>query len=202
MSTLQDLIDKLNRNSHAKDFPYKYEIVKEIPKGELKREYTNMLPYCGKPQYDVHDYKKFIEEVLDCVKYLYNFNLEDLKKAKKMKDLRGIEYRTRDINKFLTLTPNLNKIISNKYRDVYCIVDYPVKNPVIFKFKIDEPITIGKLLYVDAHTYHEIYRIEDENMNNPPFGIWGHFIGDLCYNGHSSIQIFDKHIICKFECDS
>jgi hypothetical protein len=202
MSTLQDLIDKLNRNSHAKDFPYKYEIVKELPKRELKREYKNMLPYCGKPQYDVYEYKLFIEKVLDNAKYMYKENMKSLEEAIKLKDNVEIKDCKEDVDKIITLLPNINKIISDKYRDIYCIVDYPVEKSVIFKFKVAIPITIGKLLYINAHMYHEIYRIEDENIDNPPFGIWGHFIGDLCYNGHSSIKIFDKYIICKFECDS
>lgn len=202
MATIEDLIKKLSRNSYAKNFPYKYEIVKEIPRGKLIKKYKNMLPYVGKPQYDVYNYKSFIKKVIKNAKYMYNCSVRDLEEAKKENDKETIEMEEESLKEMIKLIPNLNKIISKKVNEIYCIIEYPLDKKAIFKYKIEEEITIGKLLYIYSHMYHEIYRIEDENMDNPVFGIWGHYIGDLVYNGHNTIKVYENYIVCKFECDS
>jgi hypothetical protein len=199
MTTLNDIIKKLTKNNYPKEFPYKYEIVISLPNDKLNKKIKNSLGYFGKPQFHVDTYINFIKQVLDDALFYHQEEQKELLTAKKNNDNEYIKIYTRNIKETNKKIKNINKVISKEIKEIYCIIDYPLNKPIIFKYFIDEQITIGKLLYINAHMYHELYRIEDINKS---IGIWGHFIGDLCYNGYSEINIYNKFIVCKFACDS
>ena len=80
-------------------------------------------------------------------------------------------------------------------------------------------VTYGKVLYLYTYAYQHMYELEDEDvgeetgnvpgmlnraMSEGRFGIWGHSIGDLAYNGASTIEYADdgETVVCRFSCDS
>jgi hypothetical protein len=109
---------------------------------------------------------------------------------------------------------------------IYTVHDYPLKRKVFSRVDIDptkHAATYALLLYYHALVYQEIYYREDTTSganppgNNPgtynrvttngPYGIWGHRIGDLCYNGNSTVTTFVDadgvaSALCAFDCDS
>lgn len=100
---------------------------------------------------------------------------------------------------------------------IYVTIDYSLTNKAVLKFTSNVPVTYGLLLYAYTMAYQLVYKTEDEDVGTPTghipgmlnraksngrFGIWGHDIGDLVYNGNSCISIFDNHVICYFLCDS
>jgi hypothetical protein len=72
------------------------------------------------------------------------------------------------------------------------------------------------LLYAYTIAYQLVYIIENEDSSDPGFidgmynrkqshgrfGIWGHYLDDLVYNGISSIDFYHNSVVCKFSCDS
>jgi len=110
-------------------------------------------------------------------------------------------------------------IISTNTRYVYAVITYPLIKPAIIKFTCasDYRITYGMLLYLYAIAYRYVYELEDNDagpteniskncfnrdISNGRFGIVGHHIKDLAYNGISEINVYDDYITCKFDCDS
>ena len=112
---------------------------------------------------------------------------------------------------------NLNDI---KY--IYAVIDYPVTNEGLFKLtckpELNE-LTYGKIAYAYTIAYQTMYDIETSTQtkyikNNPfllnrgysngKYGIWGHVITDLVYNGNSNISVYndEQSVICSFDCDS
>lgn len=166
---------------------YSIEIVKSIPVTKLKKTLSNIFDYKKAPSDDLTKFETTEE-------YYETFKKCDRDFAKKVID------------------PNIDC--------VYAKISYPLKNPAIIKIKItdtDVPVTYGMLLYAYTLAYQHIYKIEDEDVGAPTgnipgmlnrldssgrFGIWGHHIGDLCYNGLSKINIYDKFVVCEFSCDS
>lgn len=109
-------------------------------------------------------------------------------------------------------------IIAPDIRKVYCYITYPLDNPALIKFVCNKPVTYGMLLYCYTYAYQLVYDLEDKdvrsktetvkpNMLNSDesggrFGIWGHSIGELGYNGGCKIKIYKTKVICSFSCDS
>lgn len=64
--------------------------------------------------------------------------------------------------------------------------------------------------------YQKMYEMEEEEdgdvgnipgmlnrqTSNGMFGVWGHSIDDLLYNGGYKLVKFGDNIICDFDCDS
>jgi hypothetical protein len=123
------------------------------------------------------------------------------------------------------------ELISNDISEIIVHITYPVNTPAIFKYECSNiDITYGLILYLYTYSYQKMYDIESETSTKPVtnipgminrdatdgmFGIWGHVIGDLVYNGLSSITIYDKPyidnnginrvkriLLCDFDCDS
>ena len=110
-----------------------------------------------------------------------------------------------------------HKVLSN-ITNVIVEIDYPVSKPAIFKFDCTSTeVTYGLVLYLYTYAYQLMYKLEDEDVgestNNIPgmlnrersegrFGIWGHDIGDLVYNGISTLSFSGDTVICYFSCDS
>lgn len=108
--------------------------------------------------------------------------------------------------------------LSANVKYVIAVINYPINNPAIFKFDCSSvELTYGKLLYLYTYAYQLMYKLEDEDVGEPPknihgmlnrgvsegrFGIWGHDICDLIYNGDSELTYTDDTVICEFRVDS
>lgn len=115
---------------------------------------------------------------------------------------------------------NAMKVIDDNIKYVYAVISYPLANIAIIKFTCRQPVTYGMLLYLYTVAYKLVYKIEDYDVGHPTnhipgmfnrqrssgrFGIWGHDIEDLVYNGNSSICVYEganDSVVCRFECDS
>lgn len=111
---------------------------------------------------------------------------------------------------------NLDQVL-NGVKTIYTYITYPLTAPGIFKFTSRSQITYAKLLYAYTWSYQEVYRIENSQdveklipgmynriHTHGRYGIWGHVIGDLIYNGNHQITYGpDKtSVVCIFDCDS
>ena len=92
---------------------------------------------------------------------------------------------------------------------IYIIINYPLTRSAIFKISFNKsiPYTYGMLLYAHATVYNITYQIDnmytDMTKCEGPFGIWGHQIEDIVYNGIGHIRgVPHEFIICEFDCDS
>lgn len=54
---------------------------------------------------------------------------------------------------------------------------------------------------VDAAGKREVFMMNRASSDGP-FGIWGHVIGDLVYNGGSTVYVNEDTVFCEFYCDS
>jgi len=107
---------------------------------------------------------------------------------------------------------------STKRRIVHCRIDYPLHKPTCIKWVLEQEATFGMLLWLHAKSYNIVYQIEEQTSGGDPgniegmfnrntsegmFGIWGHRIGDLLYNGHSIVGFLDDSVVvCDFHVDS
>ena len=110
----------------------------------------------------------------------------------------------------------LRRPISNTIRTIYANISYPLTNPAIIKVTTNENITYAVLLYMYTKAYQYVYKMEEKVVGDPgsipgmlnraksdgQFGIWGHDIEDLVYNGFSEVEVYKNHIVCDFNCDS
>lgn len=120
-------------------------------------------------------------------------------------------------------THHLYYPLPTEYRKIpiYAVITYPIKNKGIFKITFDDhiPYTYASLWYAHAAAYRMMYRLEEMYVSreiktvNPsmmnrettagPFGIWGHALGDLVYNGQYEIDgLPNQFIVCDLDCDS
>ena len=76
---------------------------------------------------------------------------------------------------------------------------YPLGTPASMDFKVDDSTTVGDVLWIAAKFYEKVYDEEDswDTPSSPdertgllnrertsgPYGIWGHDIGDLWFEG-------------------
>lgn len=156
---------------------------------EIGKE-EDVFGYWGRPSMDVDDYSTFRDSLINDS---YPDGLGD-----------------KDIEK------KVDQPISQNYRTIYTVHDYPLSREVYFKFECNQPVTYGILLYAYTIAYQLIYKLEDEDSGDPgfiqntfnrstsngKFGIWGHYIGDLVYNGISRINYYPNEVVCYFSCDS
>lgn len=94
------------------------------------------------------------------------------------------------VRKALDVIRQLHQPIANVTHETrinFCI-NYPLDRTATFcvKFSEELPITLLSLYYAHSAVYKEIYRLE-ENDIRAHFGIWGHELGDLIYNGNGNI---------------
>jgi hypothetical protein len=142
----------------------------------------DVLGYYGQPCDDVQDYDTYRAGILTCLDELDNTDDSDAESDPEL----------------------LDHPVSVCYHPVrvYTMYDYPLARTVFCRFDVDQAqLTNGQLLYLHALGYQEIYNREDDavhskgeqvknisgmlnrDQTNGPFGIWGHSIGDLVYNG-------------------
>jgi len=105
-------------------------------------------------------------------------------------------------------------------KTIFCGIDYPLTNIALLKFTVKKDINVTNLviLYAYSIAYKLVYFLEDEDVgsltgtlasnmlnrsiSNGRFGIWGHYIEDLIYNGYSNVFINGNEIFANFSCDS
>lgn len=75
--------------------------------------------------------------------------------------------------------------------------DYPLSTPAEFKRKLSSKTSARSILRFAARDYKRIYDLEDgkvgktgtipgmynRNTSDGPYGIWGHYMGDLFFEG-------------------
>jgi hypothetical protein len=111
-------------------------------------------------------------------------------------------------------------LLDNKIKYVYAIIDYPLSTCAMIKFTCYTSVTYGMLLYFYTIAYQLVYEIENNDVDHSTgyiegmfnrkkstgrFGIWGHDIEELVYNGYSHIFTLENisdSIFCHFDCDS
>lgn len=117
--------------------------------------------------------------------------------------------------KFSENSKNLENI-----RTIFCGIDYPLTNIALLKFTVKKDVNITNLviLYAYSIAYKLVYLLEDDDVGGPTgtlsptmlnrstsngrFGIWGHYIENLIYNGYSNVFINENEIFAHFSCDS
>lgn len=171
------------------------EQVDAIPTNNHQKTIHDIFPYVMRPCDDHETYPDFIDELEVSIENYAN---------EKSDSETSVNYELP------------RQIIDENIKCIYIHIDYPLTNPAIFKFTTKEPVTYGMLLYTYTIAYQMIYIIEEEevgNIGNIPgmlnrktsngkFGIWGHHIGDLVYNGSSTIVICKDFVACDFSVDS
>jgi hypothetical protein len=184
------------------------EFVDDLPTGEPMTKYETEIPYyiCS-PNHDASTFKVFCESIDN--------------KIAKLRDRVIAEHDESDIEHVETivrLLPNLDKSDWNKnINTIYAYITYPLDNPAIVKFERSDKrrkITYKVLMYAYTKAYQMVYALEDaDNTPTTPglmntshthgrYGIWGHYIDALIYNGSSLVQVYDDSIVCEFDCDS
>lgn len=176
---------------------------------------TDIFPYTGaaSDNYDVNiteDFKSRHEEMEEDYEH-------ELESGGKAEDLANMKKELEDLKLEHTKgLKYLNKSTGRKI--VYTSISYPLNRPAIMKWVLSEDATYGQLLEIHAQAYNLIYELEEQSstMGDPGhipgmfnrrrsdgmFGIWGHDIGDLVYNGGSTITIGAHHVVCDFDVDS
>ncbi|ARF08741.1 hypothetical protein Catovirus_1_791 [Catovirus CTV1] len=154
----------------------------------------------GRPSQSIDSYDDFVDVFLDGIE---GFSDDDDS---------GI---TSELVKNIT-TEKLKTRLKGEIKYIYTNIDYPLTYPSIFKFTCKIPVTYGLLLYAYTVAYQLTYIIEEEEDDDPGhipgmlnraiskgrFGIWGHDIDDLVYNGYSDITYDTNSVVCEFYCDS
>lgn len=164
---------------------------------------NNIFPYCGYPSEDIINSTTFAEN------YVSNYiernkddiNHEDYEKVKEK------------------LTNKLQKEIDSNIL-IICI-KYPLSSPAYYQFELKKNMVHSDLLYLYTIGYQLTYYIEESDDKDPGhipgmfnrassngrFGIWGHDIEDLVYNGNSKLILFStnddtKRVYFEADCDS
>jgi len=183
-------------------------------------EYLNTSKYCTG-----NDTDNVTDDTNDKFHKIINTYDEMIAEYKKIINITKIDktkfiFNTK-IHSVLTNNEKKNYYSSNK-NSIYVHIDYPVSVPCVMEFtlcKNKKDITFGELLYIYTVGYQLMYISEEteeqSNHNVEPipgmlnrsstngmFGIWGHYITDLVYNGISEINVSPDYICCKFSCDS
>jgi hypothetical protein len=182
----------------------------------------NIFAAVGEPSIGVYNYAQFRaffikahDDYFGEGRYYHKSNLKNLSK-KELNDyhktVERINKSKQQIDKKVTNYQNIKKICVN--------IEYPLTNEAYIEFILNEGIevTYGFILYAYTIAYQLVYKIEEEIDDKNPgnisskmlnrarsngrYGIWGHAITDLCYNGYSSIWIHSNYVRCGFDCDS
>lgn len=189
-------------------------LVSELPvreAGETVRQ--NVFPYVGRPAdggaIETQLTQQFLERYEEDEKELNEkkSKMGETKKKKKLKELKEA----------YTAAVQSSKENTNK-KVVYTSIAYPLSQPAYMKWILKKEATFLDLISLHAQAYNLIYQLENQtsaegdpghiegmwNRKNSDgmFGIWGHDIGDLVYNGNSTITIRADHVVCAFGVDS
>ncbi|KAM9955690.1 hypothetical protein ACTFIW_002330 [Dictyostelium discoideum] len=175
------------------------EDLKLIEDSEVLNEIDDLLPYAGCPCYQFNNIDQFKEQLLkDNQLRIERVKQEELK-------VKIIENNLSDKN------------IDFKY--VYCRITSYLSNKATIKVTRPDPsiaLTNIELLAIYSKAWQWVYQEEEKESGNPGningmlnraksygrYGIYGHDITDLAYNGGSLIKIYNGFVVCKFSVDS
>lgn len=185
------------------------EVLDGIEQFEMDRSEENVFEYAGRPcdpidTLEVSNYVFLDNDYCDC-----ESDCEDDEDSDYDRKYRKVIKRN-----------NLKSIeLLEGIKYVICVITYPVTNHAIFKFDCSNiNVTYGVIMYLYSYAYQRMYELEEDEGESTPnipgmlnrgrsagrFGIWGHDITDLVYNGNSSIKYVDdgETVVCEFDCDS
>lgn len=190
----------------------KEEYMNLIRDQQVKSIRKDILGYYGTPSDKVEYYDEFrqdlIDKILEGIEDNYEYD----------EDLRAKYDTLEDAKK--EYPEELKRVLDTEFDHVeyvICIIRYPLEIPAYIKLVLEDyDLTYGQLLYVYTRAYQLVYKLEEEEVGDPghilgifnrmksdgPFGIWGHDITDLAYNGNSTVTEYDKFLTCEFDCDS
>jgi hypothetical protein len=117
---------------------------------------------------------------------------------------------------------SLKKVVLTDVNYLYCVITYPLNNEAVLRFAIPDNtiLNVATILYLYTYAYQKVYKIEEQDLNTPVgtvapsmlnraqsngmYGIWGHNITDLVYNGFGKVyQYTEKNCaVCILSCDS
>ena len=162
----------------------KISLVKALPQSDFKpKVHKDILPTLGRPCDEVDNYSSFYDELLSSFKEdCENEELDQKSQDKKVTDFIAC----------------LNEVIISE-GTIYMTIGYPVTIEPIFKYTVYKPVSFGFLLYLYTVAYQKMYEMEEICEQ---FGIWGHDIEDLVYNGNSTVEVYKDYIVASFSCDS
>jgi len=186
------------------EFKYEISTLPNTNNNPLK-VIKDIFPYGGIPAEKLSSLSAYYKTILN------DFIVQDEAMINDWGDDDYIKINVDEINQ------QLHTIIDDHIKTVYTVINYPLTNQAVIKFECNEPVTYGMLLFLYTNAYQIVYDIEESDDCDPGqiskhclnratskgrFGIWGHCIGNLCYNGCSKIQIYDDYVVCNFYCDS
>ena len=170
----------------------------------------------GRPIDKISTRYEYIRYMLNCFNGHYQYYSEDEDDD---------ERREANENIFGDLL-NLANILDEKVdtKNVVIHISYPLTNPANLMFTVndDQNVTQCDLLYLHTIAYKLVYLIEESDDKDPGnipgmlnraksygrFGVWGHSLDDLVYNGGSSLDIYGsdsqygEHVYFSAGCDS
>lgn len=156
----------------------------------------NLLPPAGEPsQSGVESYQSFIDNLLKgYVNYWEECNSDC---DSDCDDCGGEPNRNVSVDDLRAL---LQKELGADIKFISCEINYPCEKPFVHTTATTKTkVTHGMLLWRYTCAYQVLYATVS---NGNPYGVWGHTIGDLAYNGDSDIRICCNTVTCTFECDS
>lgn len=182
------------------------------PSGEDIR--IELPPYCLHPSDDCATYAQVFQQIKDAIVEQAEDEDED-EDAKETDDvpITFTERVSQRLSKFITPIPMLSEKPT-----VFVRITYPVRTKAMFRvvFRPDAgQLNIAMLHIAHATAYKLMYALEDgdteaelipgmfnRQFTQGPYGIWGHCIEDLIYNGSCQLNIFQNSLVCKLSCDS
>ncbi|KAN0026963.1 hypothetical protein ACTFIU_009641 [Dictyostelium citrinum] len=179
------------------------EDLKLIETSDVINEIDDLLPYAGCPCYQFTNINEFKEQLLKDNQLRVDIVKEEELKVKIVES---------------TILPSTSdKDIDFKY--VYCRITSYLSNKATIKVTRSNPslpLTNIELLAIYSKAWQWVYQEEEKELGNPGniegmlnraqsygrYGIYGHDITDLAYNGGSTIKIYNGFVHCKFSVDS
>lgn len=179
--------------------PFTFEFTTLPLYGTLLKLESDVFPSVGKPNTNITtlSLNQYIKLILD--------------------DYEGMQEYMEEVAHTDELSKKLNTVINSNVKCLYVMISYPLSNPAVVKFTCEQSITYGLILFLTTAAYQIVYHTEEQDDCDPGyispnclnretshgrFGIWGHVIGDLVYNGNSEIKIYNDYLICELDCDS
>ncbi|KAN0027197.1 hypothetical protein ACTFIU_009884 [Dictyostelium citrinum] len=180
------------------------EELKEIEESKEIKKIENILRALGTPNKAIttlENYKNYLKE--DALS----------KKSWGLKSFNQPNQTDDDLFKETVL------IEGDNTKDIYCFIDAYTASPVTIKVTRPDPLqplTNVELLAIYSRAFQYIYEEEEKEVGNPGhipgllnrdtshgrYGVWGHDLSDLVYNGFSEVLIYKDFIVCEFSVDS
>lgn len=200
MIELPDIIEKI---TPVNDFE---------PKGDYTRT-IDILPYVLTPY---EPYPSYASLILTLTQSLVRDEVDEVDEVEEVEENKqppkqSIESIDQKIIRFIA---PVQPPQSAAQWNIYVRITYPVTRNAMFKVVFRPTageLNLAMLYLAHATAYKMMYAAEDAYENGvctdeqsvEPYGIWGHVIEDLVYNGRAIITISnDNTIVCDLDCDS